>query len=170
MTYDPKRRLVMARFKTVLGHSLPAGTALAVVDEPSARGEVDQAMAQRLFNAKLAIYEDDHRPTPVETPEAEKARLAAEAFDVAPSDDEVAVVDDLQVWQEDDEATGKKKGAKVTKDDLLAIAEREGVTVETDDNKADLQRKIMIARAARAADISTNAESQEPSEQARVGR
>jgi hypothetical protein len=54
--FDPTRRIVMAKFKTVLGHSLPAGTPLAIVEEPSARGEVDEAMARRLFAAKIAVY------------------------------------------------------------------------------------------------------------------
>ena len=35
---------------------------------------------------------------------------------------------------------------RMKKDELLAIAEAEGVTIETDDNKADLIRKIEAAR------------------------
>jgi hypothetical protein len=155
MTFDPKRRLVMATFKTVLGHSLPAGTTLTIVEEPSARGEVDEALARRLFNSKNAVYFEDARPTPVETPDQERARLAREALRDSPADDVVAT-DDLSVWQEDDAETGKKAGQKVTNDDLRVIAAREGAVVETDDNKGDLTRKIMEARAARAVDNTTN--------------
>jgi hypothetical protein len=147
MTFDPKRRLVMASFKTVLGHSLPASTPLVIVDEPSARGEVDEAMARRLYAGGLAVYAEDHRPTPVETPDEEKARLAAEALrEAGPAGDGLTPTDDLVVHPDDHPKAGKK----VTKDDLLEIAENEGVTVETDDNKPDLQRKIMEARAATA--------------------
>lgn len=155
MTFDPKRRLVMATFKTVLGHSLPAGTTLTVVEEPTQRGEVDEALAARLYNSKNAVYFEDARPTPVETPDQERARLAREALRDSPADDVVAT-DDLVVWQDDDAETGKKAGQKVTNDDLRVIAAREGAVVETDDNKGDLRRKIMEARAARAVDNTTN--------------
>lgn len=60
------------------------------------------------------------------------------------------VPDDLIRWNADDSETGKKAGAIVTKDDLHIIAKREGVDVETDDNKASLQAKIAAARAAAA--------------------
>lgn len=156
MNFDPQRRLVMATFKTVLGHSLPAGTPLAIVEEPTARGEVDEAMARRLWNGRNAIYAEDARPTPVETPDQHRTRMAVEALREA-GDGEV-VVPDLIVWQADDERTGKKAGAPVTKADLLDIAEREGVVVETDDNKPDLIRKITVARAAGVA-IPTYSES-----------
>lgn len=154
--FDPDRRLVMQAFKTVLGHSLPVGTPLAIVQEPSAPGEVDQAMAKRLWAGRNAVYAEDYRPTPVETPQQEATRMAVQAVEerAAAEDDgepaETPVTDDLQVWPVDDGETGKKKGDRVTKDDLLIIAAREDVAVESDDNKPDLQRKIVEARAARA--------------------
>jgi hypothetical protein len=162
MTYDPKRRLVMASFKTVLGHNLPAGTPLTVVEEPKARGEIDLAMATRLHGGRIAVYAEDARPTPVETPEQERNRLALEALRDAPADDPDAFVatDDLTVWQADDAETGKKAGDKVTNDDLRAIAEREGALIESDDNKPDLQRKIMERRAAVALGNVTNSDTQ----------
>jgi hypothetical protein len=152
MTFDPKRRLVMATFKTVLGHNLPAGTALTITDEPSARGEVDEALARRLYASSNAVYAEDHRPTPVETPEQEKARLAREALRDGGPADELTPTDDLVVHPDGHPKAGKK----VTKDDLLEIAGREGVTVETDDNKPDLQRKIMEARAGSAANLTNS--------------
>lgn len=85
-TFDPARPLVMAQFRTVLGHGLNAGTALTVTDEPSAAGEVDEALARRLWNGGLAMYADEARPTPVETPEQEQARLATEASRSAETD------------------------------------------------------------------------------------
>lgn len=156
MTFDPKRRLVMASFKTVLGHNLPAGTPLAIVDEPAAPGEVDEALARRLFASKLAGYDDEVYATPVETPEAERNRLALEALRDGGTD--ALATDDLLVWAADDAETGKKAGQKVTKDDLLVIAAREGVVVETDDNKPDLQRKILERRASLAQLNGVNAE------------
>lgn len=160
MTFDPTRSLAMATFKTVLGHNLPAGHPLVIVDEPSAPGEVDEAMARRLFNAKVAGYHDELHATPVETPEQERNRLALEALRDAPAGDPDALVatDDLNVWPADDAETGKKAGDRVTNDDLRVIAGREGATVESDDNKADLQRKIIERRAALAQTNGVNAE------------
>ena len=57
---------------------------------------------------------------------------------------------DLVTWQEDDAKLEKKKGDHVTNEDLHAIAEREEIDVESDDNKDDLQRKIMAGRADKA--------------------
>ena len=167
MTFDPSRRLVMATFRTVLGHGLNAGTPLTIVDEPSARGEVDEKLAQRLYAGRIATYAEDFRPTPVETPEMAKRRQAVEAVREAPKGE--ITMDDLEVWQEDDEETGKKKGQKVTKDDLLTIARRESVEIETDDNKADLIRKITINRAGPAGGISTNSESDQAANTASGG-
>ena len=158
MTFDPQRRLVMATFKTVLGHNLPSGTPLVIAEEPSARGEVDEAMARRLFNSRNAVYAEDARPTPVETPEQEKARKAAEALRSLSAGDDPVVMPDLLVWPADDQETGKKAGQKVTKDDLIAISKREDVSIETDDNKPDLIRKITERRAAKSA-IPTYSES-----------
>lgn len=158
MTFDPRRPIVMATFKTVLGHNLPAGTPLTIVEEPTAKGEVDEAMARRLFASRNAVYREDARPTPVETPEAEKARLAAEALrDAAGTEGEGQLVpqEDLVSWQADDEELGTKAGDRVTNDHLRAIAARERVVVEGDDNKADLQRKIMEGRALRGSENST---------------
>lgn len=151
MTFDPKRRIVMATFKTVLGHNLPAGTPLVIAEEPAQRGEVDLQLATRLFNSKNAVYAEDARPTPVETPEQERARLAAERLrDAGPGgEDEGQLVptDDLVTWPADDAETGAKAGDRVTNEHLRAIATREGAVVESDDNKADLQQKIMLRRA-----------------------
>lgn len=154
--FDPKRRIVMATFKTVLGHNLPAGHTLTIVEEPAAKGEVDLAMATRLFNSRNAVYFEDAKPTPVETPEQEKARLALEALREAPAgSDDFVPTSDLLVWPEGTEKAGKK----VTKDDLLEIADDEGAVVETDDNKSDLIRKIMERRAAVAVENSTESQS-----------
>lgn len=139
--FDPTRALVMAKFKTVNGHSLPAGTPLTIVAEPEGRAQIDEAMAKRLFAGGIAIYADDFRPTPVESKEAEAARLLADA----PADAEGAPDDDLVIPA--DLAVSNAK--------LRDIAAEEGVAVESDDNKADLQRKIIQARAARAPEIGT---------------
>lgn len=162
--FDPKRQLVMASFRTVLGHNLNRGARLSIVEKPEAAGEVDLAMAQRLHGGGIAVYAEDFRPTPVETPDQAAARQAAvnlreveQAEQAAASGEgrvkvpELQVTEDLMVWQQDDEETGKKAGQKVTKEDLIVIAGREEVVVEGDDNKPDLQRKIMEVRAARLA-------------------
>jgi len=110
----------------------------------------------------------------VETKEQEAARLRAEAAraekvmpqttaatsssDGGPADDagegEALVLEpqaDLITWQADDAEAKAKKGDRVTNDHLRLIAGRESVLIETDDNKTDLQQKIMAARAERAA-------------------
>lgn len=154
--FDPARKLVMAKFKTVGGHNLNRGAPLIIAAEPAAAGEVDEAMARRLFAGGQAIYADEFRPTPVESKEAEAARLlggqtaSPDLTETEIEGTQIEVQADLVTWQADDDALGKKAGQKITKDDLLAIAEREEVAVESDDNKADLQRKIMEGRAARA--------------------
>lgn len=159
--FDPAVPLTMAKFKTVHGFNLNAGTKLVVTDTPTQRGEVTPAMARRLFNAGVAIPTDDFRPTPVESEDEAKAREAREALadalvetpgadgstDVI--DEDVVAPDDLLIWQEDDAETGKKAGQKVTNDDLRTIASREGAIVETDDNKPSLIRKIIENRASR---------------------
>lgn len=138
--FDPARKLTMARFKTVHGHGLQAGTALAIVEEPAAAGEVDEAMARRLWNAGIAVYAEDFRPTPVETKEQEAARLTA-GETASPDTDESAIEGDQIEVQSD---------LRVSNSALRKIAEDEGIAVESDDNKADLQRKIMEGRAAKA--------------------
>lgn len=151
--FDPNRKLVMASFKTVHGHGLGAGAALTVVDVAHKPGHVEPAMARRLFNAGIAVYAEDFRPTPVmaKQQESEQETLAL----VAGQDDEAVKIDnppeDLVIWPQDDDETGKKAGAKVTRDDLFVIAARECAEVESDDNKASLITKITLARAARAA-------------------
>lgn len=163
MTFDPKRRLVMATAKTVLGHALPVGHPLTIVEEPSAAGEVDEAMAKRLQASKLAGYLDELHATPVETPEQERNRLALEAVRESRrpgvAEDEVVELTptpDLLV----NPAGHPNAGKKVTKDDLIEIAGKEGVVIETDDNKPDLVRKIMEARALRATPNGTEASSE----------
>ena len=165
MEFDPTRKLTMAKRRTVLGHALSRGTPLEIVDKPEKAGEVDHAMARMLWLKGVAIYSDDFRPTPVETPDAEAARLARDAQNVSaagprgaeigelspaePGDDlELEIPDDLVVWQRDDAEAGKRAGDRVTNDDLRLIATREQVEIESDDNKADLQRKITLRRLA----------------------
>lgn len=139
--FDPSVPLTMAKFKTVHGHNLNAGTALVIAASPVASGEVTEDMARRLYLSGAAVPADDFRPTPVETPVQEAARLAksnaalaeeAEALGVEPPLPEIPA--DLQV----------------TKARLLEIAAEEEVAVESDDNKPDLQAKIIAARAAKA--------------------
>lgn len=138
--FDPARKLTMARFKTVLGHGLQAGTPLAIVKEPTARGEVDEAMARRLHKSGIAVYAEDFRPTPVETKEQEAARLTA--GETATPDSTESAIEGDQIEVQDD--------LRVSNADLRKIAKDEGVELESDDNKADMQLKIMRARAARA--------------------
>ena len=153
--------LVMATFKTVHGFRLNRGARLHIVDEPSVAGEVTEAMARRLFKSRIAVPADAFRPTPVETPEQEAARIVTESSaaltDAPAADQDAATLDaipaDLTTWQDDDRETGAKKGDRVTNDHLRIIAGREEVEVETDDNKTDLQRKIVKGRAARAGAI-----------------
>lgn len=158
MSLDQTRPLVMATFKTVLGHGLGVGAPLIIADEPSAPGEIDLALAVRLFAAGLAGYADEVRPTPVETPGQELGRLAASAVSDA-GDGPVVGTDDLKVWQQDDIKLARKAGQPVNRADLLAIAAREGVSVEGDDNKADLISKIMAHRAQAHPVNQANAES-----------
>lgn len=73
--FDPKKSLVMAVFKTVLGHDLQPGTRLTIVTKPDAAGEVDTALANRLWASGIAVYDDAFSPTPVETREQEAERL-----------------------------------------------------------------------------------------------
>lgn len=162
MTLDPARPLVMASAKTVLGHALPVGHPLRIVGEPTQPGEVDEAMARRLFASKMAGYRDELHATPVETPEQERNRLANERVRDAraaaePGEElEITPTDDLVVHPDGH----PKAGRKVTKDDLLDIAADEGVEIETDDNKPDLIRKIMEGRAQAAVVNGTNAETE----------
>lgn len=140
--FDPTRKLTMARFKTVHGHNLNAGAALTIVAEPAGAGEVDEAMARRLHKSGIAVYADDFRPTPVETVEQEAARLIG-GETASPDTAESAIEGDQIEVQED---------LRTTNDRLRQIAADEGVALESDDNKADMQFKIMQARAARAGD------------------
>lgn len=157
--FDPNRPLTMAKFKTVDGFPVGAGTPLFIVEAPAKSGEVTEPMAKRLWAKGTAVYSDDFRPTPVETEEQAKAREAADVIAAAtPEGDEpgltdatdILAPDDLVTWQADDEGTGKKAGAPVTRADLIVIAERESVTIESDDNKPAIIRKIVEHRAAQA--------------------
>lgn len=140
------QQIVMAQFKTVLGHPLQKGTPLVVVAEPAAPGEVDQAMANRLLKSGIAVDAGAYCPTPVETREEEAARLIEQSDGEVPMNDVPA---ELLRWQADDAEAGKAAGDTVTNADLRLIAAREDVPVEGDDNKADLIGKILGARAAR---------------------
>lgn len=153
--FDAATPLVMATFKTVHGFNLNRGTRLHIVDEPSVAGEVTEAMARRLFKSRIAVPADAFRPTPVETSEQEAARIVSEASapladPVSPENADLTIPADLSVWQEDDAETGAKAGDRVTNDHLRTIAAREAIDVESDDNKGDLQRKIVLGRAAHA--------------------
>src|SRR5690606_36187632 len=153
MTFDPNRKLVMDKFKTVHGFNLNRGTRLTLAAEPARAGEVTEARARRLWSSGLAVYAEDFGATPVETAGAAAIRQAAEIVEDAGGDvGEVSdVPPDLVTWQQDDEALGRRAGDRVTNDDLRAIAEREGIAgLETDDNKATMQMKIVAGRAAQA--------------------
>lgn len=67
------------------------------------------------------------------------------------SDAELKIARELGYFEFDgkgaDGSDGEKSLDKHTKAELIEIAEAEGVSVETDDNKADLVRKIEEARA-----------------------
>jgi hypothetical protein len=156
MSFDPTRRLVMAKFKTVLGHGVTVGTPLRIVDEPSEPGEVDKVLAERLWASGLATYAEDRRPTRVETEEEQKIREANEAlnlrdFGVVPDGEPPvdAVPPDLLTWQTDDEELGRKAGDRVTMGDLRVIAGREEIAVAPGSNKPELIAQIIAARAAR---------------------
>jgi hypothetical protein len=138
--FDAATPLVMAKFKTVHGFNLQRGARLHIVKEPSVSGEVTEAMARRLFKSKIAVPADAFRPTPVETKEQEAARLTAGAA-LTPQPDESTIEGDEVEVQED---------LRTTKDALRKIAEKEGVELASDDNKGDIQVKIMLHRASQA--------------------
>lgn len=162
--FDPTRPLIMAAFKTVDGFNVPQGTPLSIVETPAKTGEVTEAMARLLWNRKIAVYDEDYRPTPVETEEQTRAREAAEAL----NDAALPVIDgdgsdlteelspelvppaDLLTWQVDDADLGKKAGDRVTKEDLLTIAFREEITLTDESSKPVIIRQIVEARAAKA--------------------
>lgn len=159
--FDPALPLIMATFKTVDGFPVTAGTPLVIVETPAKSGEVTEMMAKRLWAKGTAVYADDFRPTPVETDDQARAREASEALAAAtpPASDgdagltdatDILAPDDLVTWQADDDALGKKAGQPVTRADLIAIAERETVAIESDDNKPAIIRKIVEHRAAQA--------------------
>lgn len=140
--FDPTRKLTMARFKTVHGHNLNAGAVLTIVADPAKAGELTEAMARRLHKSGIAVYAEDFRPTPVESIEQEAARLVG--GETASPDTSEGAIKGEQIEVQDD--------LRTTNDRLRQIAADEGVTLEGDDNKADMQFKIMQARAARAGD------------------
>lgn len=127
--FNPKTPLMMATFKTVHGFGLGRGTSLKIVEEPARAGEVTEAMARRLFASSIAVPEDNFRPTPVETPEQEAARIAAARAD----EDGDGLPDDLDV----------------TVKALRQIAKDEEIEVLSGDDKATLQTKIIEGRAAK---------------------
>lgn len=140
--FDPARTLIMTKFKTVHGFRPHVGSPLEIVAEPSKEGEVTEAMARRLWKSGIAVYAEDFRPTPVATPEQEAAALVAER-DAAIEDGQDAADVPLSSIPDDLNVTNAK---------LHEIAKDEGVDVESDDNKASLQRKIIEHRASRAPD------------------
>ena len=154
--FNAETPLIMATFKTVHGFNLNRGARLTIVDEPEAAGQVTEATARRLFASKVAVPADNFRPTPVETPEQNAARVLADATDQSDGATvdlgNLEIPEDLSVWQEDDREAGARKGDRGTNDHLRLIAGREGAAIESDDNKADLQRKIIEGRASRAPD------------------
>lgn len=140
--FDPARTLIITQFKTVHGFRPHVGSPLAIVDEPSKEGEVTEAMARRLWKSGIAVYAEDFRPTPVATPEQEAAVIVAERDSAIEEGDDASDVP-LPSIPEDLNVTNAK---------LHEIAATEGVDVESDDNKASLQRKIIEHRASRAPD------------------
>jgi hypothetical protein len=67
-TFDPTQPLVMAKFGTLNGYDLHAGDRIVIVDEESdQRGEILEAVAERLWRSKRVIYRNQARPTPVES-------------------------------------------------------------------------------------------------------
>lgn len=160
--FDPAKPLTMTGFKTVDGFNLTAGTRLVIVAEPKVLGEVTESMARRLHAKGNAVYEEDFRPTPVETEEQGRAReaglvLAAatpavsvegNATELEPG--EITPPDDLVTWQADDLDLGKKAGDRVTKEDLVTIAFREEIVLTDESTKPVIIRQIVEARAAKA--------------------
>lgn len=160
--FDPTRQLIMGTFKTVSGFNIPQGTPLFIVETPAKTGEVTEDMARLLWNRKIAVYDDDYRPTPVETDEQARTREAvgalADAGAVVESEDlggddltsELVAPADLVTWQDDDVDLGKKAGDRVTKEDLLTIAFREEVVLTDESTKPVIIRQIVEHRAAQA--------------------
>lgn len=162
--FDPTRRLTMAKFKTVDGFPLTAGTPLVIVEEPRANGEVTELMARRLHAKGNAVYAEDFRPTPVETDDQARSReavsvLADAALPVIEGDGsdlteelspELVPPADLVTWQDDDANLGKKAGDRVTKEDLITIAFREDIVLTDESTKPVIIRQIVEARAAKA--------------------
>jgi hypothetical protein len=146
--FDPARPLILTKFKTIHGFRPHVGQPLTIVDEPAKEGDVTEAMARRLHKSGIAVYAEDFRPTPVETPEQEAARLVAER-DSAIEEGEDAADVPLSSIPDDLNVTNSK---------LREIAAAEGVDVESDDNKSELQRKIVEHRAAHAPDPSAAAD------------
>jgi hypothetical protein len=140
---DTDRPLVMARFATVHGFNLNPGKRLAISDEPDAAGLVTPEVAQMLYASGRAVYADDFRPTPVATPEQEAAVVIARHYrQLAPGQE-----------PGDIELEGVTEDLRVTIDRLREIAADEDVVLASADRKADMQRKIMEVRAARAGDL-----------------
>src|SRR3546814_21092714 len=121
-------------------------------------------MARLLWNRKIAVYNDDYRPTPVETEEQTRAREASVALAdagavVVKSEDlggddltgELVAPADLVTWQDDDIDLGKKAGDRVTKEALLTIAFREPISQTDESTKPVIITQIVEHRATPAA-------------------
>lgn len=75
--FDPDKPLVMAKPQTIYIHRMATGDPLTIVDEetPDERGAVTADLAERLWATGFAVYADDFRPTPVESPEEHARRV-----------------------------------------------------------------------------------------------
>jgi hypothetical protein len=74
--FDRTRPLAMARSAQLYAHDVTAGDPLTIVDElTDEKGAVTFDVALRLWLSGVAVYDEDRRPTPVETPEQEVERL-----------------------------------------------------------------------------------------------
>lgn len=98
------------------------------------------ARAVHLTNGTYKLVE----PGALITIEEGKVRRMAPGFVRAKKSDLPDVPADLAEKVADGEKP--EVSDRLKKDELLAIAEAEGVEIETDDNKADLIRKIEAAR------------------------
>lgn len=74
-SFDPNRPLVMAGFNTINGFAMTAGERITIADEPTERGEVTLDTAARLWSGGKFVYQEEARPTPVESPQDAARRL-----------------------------------------------------------------------------------------------
>jgi hypothetical protein len=77
MKFNPDKPTVIASPVTIFIHQMVAGDPLSIVETetPEVRGAVTVDLAERLWASGKSVYAEDFRPTPVETPEQEAARV-----------------------------------------------------------------------------------------------